>query len=723
MTIGLTPFKKNTLSFVLCGMILLFGSTLTHAYDYPDLSPLAATVVGTPLNLKAKVPRDIPIEEMELTVHPERTVPDVLWYDETLRYSFVPQDGPAPFLFMIAGTGAAYNSPKMMMLQRAFYQAGFHVLCLSSPTHPSFIAAASTTGIPGHLLDDSRDLYNVMSLAWLQLQLDDIEVTDFYVTGYSLGAAQAAFVSHLDENRQVFNFRKVLMINPPVNLYTSALILDEMLHENIPGGLNNFQPFFDEVFQAFSEEYRQGDFVNFSGDFLYAAYQRRQPPDSKFAALIGLSFRLSAANMIFTSDVFTNSGYIKPKHLVLSPSDSVTDYFKVTGRISFENYFEELFAPYFQRRYPSLTKAALIESLGLKGIEDYLRQSRKIGLVHNTDDVILGSGDLGYFQHVFGARAKIFPRGGHCGNIDHKDVVAFMIDFFREATASHPGHFDPEEAADAEMSLPEVPANILLVSNRPAIGFPLHHSILNRSNPDARRERPVTSSSTRPSNPSVQSTFGGLDTSSDEFSRNDGLLVQSDSRGSSGNALRQVSDIVRDDVQYPIDVYDPFEGFNRRMYKFNAQFDESVFLPVVRGYEIVTPDYVEDRISSFFQNVAEIRNLLNAALQLKGAAALTTSARFLINTTLGIGGLWDHATGWGLHQQTEDFGETLGHYGVTPGSYLVLPFLGPSNLRDTTGLAVDYTARYLYATLPLDLDDNPEVTIPASFLNIIDRRA
>ena len=82
--------------------------------------------------------------------------------------------------------------------------------------------------------------------------------------------------------------------------------------------------------------------------------------------------------------------------------------------------------------------------------------------------------------------------------------------------------------------------------------------------------------------------------------------------------MREVSAIVREDVQYPIDVYDPMEGFNRRVYKFNAQFDEYVFLPVVRGYETVMPDYVEDRISNFFNNVLDIRNLINSALQLKG---------------------------------------------------------------------------------------------------------
>jgi len=668
-------------------------------------------VVGTPKSLKAKVPRAIPVEELELTVHPEREVPDVLWYSQTLRYSLVAQEHASPLIFVIAGTGAAYNSPKMQMLQRAFYQAGFHVVSLSSPTHPNFIVSASTTGIPGHLLDDSRDLYQVMSLVWLQLQRDDIEVTDFYLTGYSLGAAQAAFLSHLDENRKVFNFQKVLMINPPVNLYTSALILDEMLVKNLPGGENNVQPFFDEVFEAFAEVYREGEFADFSSDFLYVAYKNRKLTDSLLAALVGMSFRSHSANMIFTSDVFTNSGYIKPKNLVLSTSDSLTDYFKVANRVSFEDYFEELFAPYFLQRYPRLTKPALIESLGIKGIEEYLRQAKKIGLVHNADDVILGPGDLGYLQDVFGTRSKIFPRGGHCGNIDHKDFVAYILAFFDQGAISLSDEFDSQQASNPELNQSDAVGSVLLVSNEPSVEYPSHHFLPSGWDPDDGSPKPV-----------AQSTSGGLDATSDEFSNSGILLAQSASSGTSSPATRKVSEIVRSDVQYPIDVYDPIEGFNRHMYKFNAQFDEYVFLPVVRGYETVTPDFIEDRVSNFFNNVLDIRNVINSVLQLKGQLSLRTSARFAINTTLGIGGLWDWATGWGFPQQHEDFGQTLGHYGVGDGPYLVLPLFGPSNVRDTTGFGVDLAARYFYLTVPLNLDDNTAAAWGYSFSNAVDTR-
>jgi len=662
------------------------------------------------------------VEEFELTVHSEREVPDVLWYDETLRYSFVAQDGQAPLIFVIAGTGAAYNSPKMVMLQRAFYQAGFHVLCLSSPTHPSFIVAASTTGIPGHLLDDSRDLYQVMSLAWLQIQLDEIEVTDFYLTGYSLGAAQAAFVSHLDENRRLFNFKKVLMINPPVNLYTSALILDEMLVNNIPGGLNNVQSFFDQVFEAFAKVYREGASVNFSSGFLYAAYKDQEPDDSSLAALVGFSFRLSSANMIFTSDVFTNSGYIKPKNLELSTSDSLTDYFKVANRVSFKDYFEELFAPYFQKRYPSMTKTALIDSLGLKGIEEYLRQTKKIGLVHNADDIILGAGDLDYFRNVFGTRAKIFPRGGHCGNIDHKDFVAYMLAFFGKGTISLSEEFDPLHASNPGLVQPDMVGNVLLVSNEPSSIFQSKSYTPNGLDSNHGRQKHFSIQPETQSLADVKSANGVWDSSKEEFSDSEMVLAQLGRKVSSGQAIREVSDIVREDVQYPIDVYDPLEGFNRRVYKFNAQFDEYVFLPMVRGYETVMPDYVEDRISNFFNNVLDIRNLINSALQLKGQTTLTTGGRFLINTILGIGGLWDHATGWGLPQQPEDFGQTLGHYGVGDGPFLVLPLFGPSNVRDTAGFGVDLAARYFYLSVPLGLDDNTAGAWAYALSNSVDTR-
>ena len=151
----------------------------------------------------------------------------------------------------------------------------------------------------------------------------------------------------------------------------------------------------------------------------------------------------------------------------------------------------------------------------------------------------------------------------------------------------------------------------------------------------------------------------------------------------------------------PINVEDPWEGFNRGAYRFNTEFDRWVFLPVVRGYEFVVPDPAEQAVSNFFNNLGEIRNAVNSALQLRGDAFGTAFARFFINTTVGIGGLIDLATPFGYPEQREDFGQTLGRWGVAGGPYLVLPILGPSNLRDAGGIAVDIG--YTSATPGLDL--------------------
>ena len=155
-------------------------------------------------------------------------------------------------------------------------------------------------------------------------------------------------------------------------------------------------------------------------------------------------------------------------------------------------------------------------------------------------------------------------------------------------------------------------------------------------------------------------------------------------------AQRTLSD--NDGVIYPLRIYDPLEGFNRGAYKFNAKFDQYVFLPVVQGYEFITPEIVQTGISNFFSNLSELSNLTNSILQLKPKSSMHALSRFFINSTLGIAGLWDHASTWGIPEYQEDFGQTLGRYGVGNGPYLVLPILGPMNFRDGFGLLVDSLA-------------------------------
>jgi pimeloyl-ACP methyl ester carboxylesterase len=421
--------------FALCALSwnILIPVQSALSYDYPFTNQYVSTIVGTPAEFSADLPQKIPTRVASLKLFPDRKTADILWNLTELRYSYTSQDHEAPLIFLIAGTGASFHSAKMKVMQKAFFQAGYHVVSLSSSTHPNFIVAASSSGVPGHLSEDARDLYHVMQLIRNDLA-DELDVSNYSLAGYSLGAAQSAFVAQVDEQEQQFNFRKVLLINPPVNLYNSVEILDNMLDDNIPGGLDNFNAFYEKVTKAFAEVYSYGDDVEFNDQFLYRAYQYRKPKkDAPLKGIIGWDFRISSGNMAFTSDVLTRAGYVVSKDLSLGRHDHVTEYAKVLYRLSFRDYFNDIFIPHFQQQDASLNEADLIELTSLKHIEDYIRTSPKLGLIGNEDDFILQPGEMDYLKQLFGDRAVIFPYGGHCGNMGYPDNVAAMVEFIQSA--------------------------------------------------------------------------------------------------------------------------------------------------------------------------------------------------------------------------------------------------------------------------------------------------
>ncbi|MCP3850660.1 MAG: VacJ family lipoprotein [Gammaproteobacteria bacterium] len=155
--------------------------------------------------------------------------------------------------------------------------------------------------------------------------------------------------------------------------------------------------------------------------------------------------------------------------------------------------------------------------------------------------------------------------------------------------------------------------------------------------------------------------------------------------------MHPVDSIVKEEVEYPIDVYDPWEGMNRSTYIFNANLDRYVMLPVVNVYRDYVPLFLRQGVDNFFNNIGSFNHTVNSALQLNGETTVNNSLRFISNTTIGLVGIFDVATGMGFPEIKEDFGQTLGYWGVGDGPYIILPLFGPSNLRDTSGLLVDYS--------------------------------
>jgi len=134
---------------------------------------------------------------------------------------------------------------------------------------------------------------------------------------------------------------------------------------------------------------------------------------------------------------------------------------------------------------------------------------------------------------------------------------------------------------------------------------------------------------------------------------------------------------------------DPLEPFNRQVYAFNSDFDTKIGRPVAESYERRVPHPVRRSVSNFFSNLDDVVVLVNDLLQFKGGQAVNDTLRFSVNTVFGLFGLLDVATPAGLPKHNEDFGQTLGYWGVGTGPYIVLPFLGPSDARDATGLLAD----------------------------------
>ncbi len=164
---------------------------------------------------------------------------------------------------------------------------------------------------------------------------------------------------------------------------------------------------------------------------------------------------------------------------------------------------------------------------------------------------------------------------------------------------------------------------------------------------------------------------------------------------------------------------DPYESFNRKVFAFNESLDKAVLKPVAKGYDKVLPKFVRTGVTNFLNNLGMVVTTFNDAVQLKGEKVPVDIARFATNLTFGIFGLIDVATELRIENRNEDFGQSLGYWGVGSGAYIVLPFLGPSSMRDAPGLAVDFVVSPYYYVL----EDEAGIRWGLLAVNIVNTRA
>ena len=419
---------KKLLSKVVLFLIL---SLTAFSYNFPIDDPYSATIIGSASMMTEGVSENIPLKVYGIQIKDKKDIPDVFWYASKFKFSFSKQKNKkAPLIFVLAGTGSDYSTTRVKFMQRIFHDAGYHTIAISSQMSQQFMISASSNSVPGLLLEDNEDIYKAMKLAYNKIK-DQVEVTDFYIMGYSLGGSNAAVLSYIDEKEKAFNFKRVFMVNPPVNLYDSAVKLDKYLEDYTGGKSAGIEKLLNTTLAKIKGGLTS-EYANIGADTIYNIVKRDILSDSEKKAYIGLAFRLASTDLNFISDFITKSHIYTKNPKKVDKYTNMKEYFKAVNFATFEDYVNKIGFPYYKKYNKDLTTEDLKEKASLRVIEDYLRTSPKIAAVTNADELILNEKDFAFLKDVFKDRLIIYPKGGHCGNMFYKENVDIMLKFINE---------------------------------------------------------------------------------------------------------------------------------------------------------------------------------------------------------------------------------------------------------------------------------------------------
>ena len=419
---------KKLLSKIVLFLIL---SLTAFSYNFPIDDPYSATIIGSASMMTEGVSENIPLKVYEIQIKDKKDIPDVFWYASKFKFSFSKQKNKkAPLIFVLAGTGSDYSTTRVKFMQRIFHDAGYHTIAISSQMSQQFMISASSNSVPGLLLEDNEDIYKAMKLAYNKIK-DQVEVTDFYIMGYSLGGSNAAVLSYIDEKEKAFNFKRVFMVNPPVNLYDSAVKLDKYLDDYTGGKSAGIEKLLNTTL-AKVKGGLTSEYANIGADTIYNIVKGDILSDSEKKAYIGLAFRLASTDLNFISDFITKSHIYTKNPEKVDKYTNMKEYFKAVNFATFEDYVNKIGFPYYKKYNKDLTTEDLKEKASLRVIEDYLRTSPKIAAVTNADELILNEKDFAFLKDVFKDRLIIYPKGGHCGNMFYKENVDIMLKFINE---------------------------------------------------------------------------------------------------------------------------------------------------------------------------------------------------------------------------------------------------------------------------------------------------
>ena len=417
-------------------VLFLILSLTAFSYNFPIDDPYSATIIGSATMMTPGVSENIPLKVYEIQIKDKKEIPDVFWYASKFKFSFSKQKNKkAPLIFVLAGTGSDYSAIRVKFMQRIFHDAGYHTIAISSQMSQQFMISASTNAIPGMLIRDNEDIYKAMKLAYNKIK-DQVDVTDFYIMGYSLGGANAAVLSYIDEKEKSFNFKRVFMVNPPVELYDSAVKLDKYLDDYTGGKSAGIERLLNTTL-ARVKGGLTSEYANIGADTIYEIVKGDILSEAEKKAYIGLAFRLTSTDLNFISDFITKSHIYTKNPEKVDKFTNMKEYFKAVNFATFEDYVNKIGFQYYKKYNKDFTIEDLKREASLRVIEDYLRTSPKIAAVTNADELILNEKDIDYLKDIFKDRLIIYPKGGHCGNMFYKENVDVMVKFINEGVLKY----------------------------------------------------------------------------------------------------------------------------------------------------------------------------------------------------------------------------------------------------------------------------------------------
>ena len=433
---------KNMLKKILIVIIVTFFSIIGFgeeidvsqiAVDYPYKdNAIIATVMGTPNTQwyklkKGKAPK---VKKFKAV----KKVPEILRQWSDYEYGIWRQKGEAPLIILISGTGSLYNSGLTMYLANVFYDKGYNIIALSSPTTMPYIVSQSKNNYAGYIKDESDHMYNLISTAVSREKADGMKVTDTYIGGYSLGGFQSLLIQEIDSEKKKIGIKKSLMLNSPVSILTATQKLDRFLVENGIYNAEGLEKFLDNIFSKviYDDKLELSD-IDFTN--IKSAIIKLQLKDSDFEVLTGLLFRFYSANMTFAGEVFSGKnavGRLSDKK-IYKRFDSVTKEFMEGLSVSFDEYSKEILFPYLKKnKYPDLTMEQFVKEFDLRNSQEFIDKNNKnIIFITSKDDILTTESDLDYINKTFNNRV-IIPYGGHTGILWHQDVVNLMVNKLEE---------------------------------------------------------------------------------------------------------------------------------------------------------------------------------------------------------------------------------------------------------------------------------------------------